>query len=106
MLLLPFLLVAARPTRRRLQVIYGCILAGVPLLIMSLLLFGLSIPNLSQQGSLLTPFSFPNLFGDFLGVGGSTSGILRLADCAGRGRPAAAPRAGRLAHGRAGRHSR
>ncbi len=35
-LLLPFLLVAARPARRRLQVIYGCILAGVPLLIMSL----------------------------------------------------------------------
>ena len=31
-LLLPFLLVAARPTRRRLQVIYGCVLAGVPLL--------------------------------------------------------------------------
>jgi hypothetical protein len=49
---------------------------------MSLLLFGLSIPNLSQQGSLLTPFSFPNLFGYFLGVGGGTSGILRLADLA------------------------
>ncbi len=81
-LLLPFLLVAARPTRRRLQVIYGCILAGIPLLIMSLLLFGLSIPNLSQQGSLLTPFSFPNLFGYLLGVGGGTSGILRLADLA------------------------
>jgi hypothetical protein len=81
-LLLPFLLVAARPTRRRLQVIYGCILAGVPLLIMSLLLFGLSIPNLSQQGSLLTPFSFPNLFGYLIGVGGGTSGILRLADLA------------------------
>ena len=49
---------------------------------MSLLLFGLSIPNLSQQGSLLTPFSFPNLFGYLLGVGGGTSGILRLADLA------------------------
>jgi hypothetical protein len=81
-LLLPFLLVAARPARRRLGVIYGCILAGVPLLIMSLLLFGLSIPNLSQQGSLLTPFSFPNLFGYLIGVGGGTSGILRLADLA------------------------
>jgi hypothetical protein len=46
-LLLPFLLVAARPTRRRLQVIYGCLIAGIPLLVMSLLLFGLSIPNLS-----------------------------------------------------------
>ncbi|MGH2884120.1 MAG: hypothetical protein ACRDPA_15745, partial [Solirubrobacteraceae bacterium] len=34
------------------------------------------------QGSLLTPFSFPNLFGDFIGVGGGTSGVLRLADVA------------------------
>ncbi len=79
-LLLPFLLVAARPARRRLQVIYGCVLAGIPLLVMSLILFGVSIPNLSQQGSLLTPFSFPNLVGYFLGVGGGTSGVLRLAD--------------------------
>jgi alpha-1,6-mannosyltransferase len=81
-LLLPFLLVAARPAHRRLQVLYGCALAGIPLLVMSLLLFGFSIPNLSQQGSLLTPFSFPNLFGYFIGVGGGTSGVLRLADVA------------------------
>jgi hypothetical protein len=79
-LLLPFLLVAARPVRRRLQVLYGCALAGIPLLVMSFILFGFSIPNLSQQGSLLTPFSFPNLFGYFIGVGGGTSGVLRLAD--------------------------
>ena len=79
-LLLPFLLVAARPAHRRLQVLYGCVLAGIPLLVMSLILFGFSIPNLSQQGSLLTPFSFPNLFGYFIGVGGGTSGVLRLAD--------------------------
>ena len=81
-LLLPFLLVAARPARRRRQVLYGCVLAGIPLLVMSLILFGFSIPNLSQQGSLLTPFSFPNLFGYIIGVGGGTSGILRLADVA------------------------
>jgi len=81
-LLLPFLLVAARPARRRLQVIYGCVLAGIPLLVMSVILFGFSIPNLSQQGSLLTPFSFPNLFGYVIGVGGGTSGVLRLADVA------------------------
>ncbi len=81
-LLLPFLLVAAWPARRRLQVIYGCVLAGIPLLVMSVILFGFSIPNLSQQGSLLTPFSFPNLFGYLIGVGGGTSGVLRLADVA------------------------
>jgi len=81
-LLLPFLLVAARPSRRRIRVLIGCVLAGIPLLVMSVALFGFSIPNLSQQGSLLTPFSFPNLFGYFIGVGGGTSGILRLADVA------------------------
>ena len=81
-LLLPFLLVAARPARRRRQVIYGCVLAAIPLAVMSVALFGFSLPNLSQQGSLLTPFSFPNLFGWFLGVGGGTSGVLRLADVA------------------------
>jgi hypothetical protein len=63
-------------------VLYGCALAGIPLLVMSLLLFGFSIPNLSQQGSLLTPFAFPNLFGYFIGVGGGTSGVLRVADVA------------------------
>jgi len=81
-LLLPFLLVAARPARRRRQVLYGCLLAAIPLAVMSVALFGFSLPNLSQQGSLLTPFSFPNLFGWFLGVGGGTSGVLRLADVA------------------------
>ena len=70
------------PRAARLQVLYGCALAGIPLLVMSLILFGFSIPNLSQQGSLLTPFSFPNLFGNFIGVGGGTSGVLRLADVA------------------------
>jgi hypothetical protein len=81
-LLLPFLLVAARPARRRRQVIYGCLIAAIPLAVMSIALFGFSLPNLSQQGSLLTPFSFPNLFGWFLGVGGGSSGVLRLADVA------------------------
>jgi hypothetical protein len=49
---------------------------------MSLALFGFSLPNLSQQNTLLTPFSFPNLFGYFIGVGGGTSGVLRLASVA------------------------
>jgi hypothetical protein len=81
-LLLPFLLVAARGSRRRRDVILGAGLTAIPLVAMSLVLFGLSLPNLSQQGSLLTPFSFPNLFGFLIGVGGGTSGILRLADVA------------------------
>jgi hypothetical protein len=81
-LLLPFLLVAARQPRRRRQVLVGAVLAAIPLIAMSLALFGLSLPNLAQQGSLLTPFSFTNLFGYAIGAGGGSSGILRLADVA------------------------
>jgi alpha-1,6-mannosyltransferase len=80
-LLLPFLLAAAWPFRRRvLDVIIGVVLAAIPLIVMSLALFGFSLPNLSDQSTLLTPFSFPNLFGYFIGVGGGTSGVLRLAN--------------------------
>jgi alpha-1,6-mannosyltransferase len=82
-LLLPFLLAAAWPDRRRVRdVIIGVVAAAIPLIVMSLLLFGLSLPNLSDQSTLLTPFSFPNLFGYFIGVGGGTSGVLRLANLA------------------------
>jgi alpha-1,6-mannosyltransferase len=82
-LLLPFLLAAAWPARRRVRdVIVGVLLAAIPLIVMSLALFGFSLPNLSDQSTLLTPFSFPNLFGYFIGVGGGTSGVLRLANLA------------------------
>jgi alpha-1,6-mannosyltransferase len=82
-LLLPFLLAAAWPSRRRVgDVILGAVLAAIPLIAMSLALFGFSLPNLSDQSTLLTPFSFPNLFGYFIGVGGGTSGVLRLANLA------------------------
>jgi hypothetical protein len=63
-------------------VITGAVLAAIPLALMSLALFGLSLPNLSDQSTLLTPFSFPNLFGYFIGVGGGTAGVLRLANVA------------------------
>jgi Glycosyltransferase family 87 len=82
-LLLPFLLAAAWPARRRVRdVIVGAALSGVGLLAMSLTLFGFSLPNLSDQSTLLTPFSFPNLVGYFIGVGGGTSGVLRAANVA------------------------
>ncbi len=81
-LLLPFLLVAARDNPRRIRMIIGAAVASVPLLAMDLALFGLSIPNLSQQSSLLTDFSIPNVFGDLVGIGGGTPGLLRVASVA------------------------
>jgi Glycosyltransferase family 87 len=81
-LLLPFLLVAARTSKRRRDVVVGAVLAAVPLIVMSVALFGFSLPNLSQQGTLLTPFSFTNLFGYAFGFGGGAPLLLRLADVA------------------------
>ncbi len=62
-LLLPFLLVAAVTRPRRLRVLTGVVLAAVPMIALSLLLFGLTIPNLSDQSALLTDFSIPNIVG-------------------------------------------
>ncbi|MDQ6807273.1 MAG: DUF2029 domain-containing protein [Actinomycetota bacterium] len=77
-LLLPFLLLAARPARRRVQLLVGVAAAAVPLAAASILAFGLTIPNLSDQSSLLTNFSVPNLLGLLLGQGGGTPTLVRL----------------------------
>jgi alpha-1,6-mannosyltransferase len=81
-LLLPFLLLAARPSFRRRRIIEGAALAAIPLLALSLALFGLSLPNLSDQTTLLTDWSIPNLFGLVIGIGGGTHGLLRLLNVA------------------------
>ena len=77
-LLLPFLLVAAATRARRLRVLIGAAVVAVPLIALDLALFGFSLPNLSQQSTLLTGFSFTNLFGLILGVGG-TPVLLKIA---------------------------
>jgi alpha-1,6-mannosyltransferase len=77
-LLLPFLLVAVRIPRRRRQILTGAVLGAIPLIAMSLALFGFSIPNLQDQSTLLTPFSIPNLTGLLIGVGGGAPGLLRV----------------------------
>jgi hypothetical protein len=78
-LLLPFLLLAARPARRQLRLIAGAAAAAVPVVAVSIAVFGLTIPNLSDQSSLLTNFSLPNLLGLVLGQGGGTPTLVRLA---------------------------
>jgi hypothetical protein len=80
--LLPFLLLGARTRKRAVNVIIGAALAAIPLAAMTLALFGLSIPNLSDQSSLLTDFSIPNLFGLLIGIGGGAPGLLRVATVA------------------------
>ncbi|MGZ4193516.1 MAG: glycosyltransferase family 87 protein [Solirubrobacteraceae bacterium] len=77
-LLLPFLLVAAATRPRRTQVLVGAAVSAVPLLALDLALFGFSFPNLSQQSTLLTGFSFTNVFGLILGVGGTPT-LLKIA---------------------------
>jgi hypothetical protein len=77
-LMLPFLLVAAHTRQRRVQVLTGAAIAAVPLIALDLALFGFSLPNLSQQSTLLTDYSITNVFGLLLGVGG-TPALLKIA---------------------------
>jgi hypothetical protein len=77
LLLLPFLLVGVRQARRRRDIVAGAVLAAIPLVAMSLTLFGFSQPNLSGQTELLTTFSIPNLVGLAIGIGGGGPDLLR-----------------------------
>lgn len=85
-LLLPFLLLGAGTSRRRLvtrervDILIGAVLAAIPLLALDLVLFGLAHPNLEYQTTLVTNFSFPNIFGDIIGAGGGASWILHLGE--------------------------
>jgi Glycosyltransferase family 87 len=81
-LLLPFLLIAARPPERRLRVLAGVVLAAIPLAAISVAMFGFTIPNLQDQSTLLTDFSIPNVVGLALGVGGGTPFLLHVANVA------------------------
>ena len=81
-LLLPFLLVAVwsdRPRMRR--ILEGAIAGAIPLVALSVAVFGFSLPNLQDQSTLLTNFSVPNVIGLVFGVGG-TPALLRIIDVA------------------------
>jgi hypothetical protein len=81
-LLLPFLLIAARPPQRRLRLLSGVALATIPLAALAVALFGFTVPNLQDQSTLLTDFSVPNIFGDLIGIGGGTPLLLRFGNLA------------------------
>ena len=81
-LLLPFLLVAALTRPRQLRILSGAALCAVPMIALSLVMFGLSLPNLVDQSALLTDFSIPNLVGDLIGAGGGAPWLLKVADVA------------------------
>ena len=80
-LLLPFMLIAV-VRRRQIRILVGAALAAVPLVAMSLALFGFALPNLSDQSTLLTDFSIPNIVGWAIGLHGGAPGLLRAADVA------------------------
>jgi hypothetical protein len=73
------MLVAVRGSRRRRELIEGALLGGVPMLALSLAMFGPHLPNLSDQSTLLTNFSIPEIVGLALGLGGGAPGLLKLA---------------------------
>jgi hypothetical protein len=79
-LLLPFLFVAIRRAERRRRLIVGCVAGAVPLVVMSLVFFGPHLPDLSDQSTLLTDFSIPNLLGWMIGLQGGAPLLLRLAN--------------------------
>jgi hypothetical protein len=79
-ILLPFLLLAATSKRRRLNVLVGAILAAIPLVIVSVALFGFSFPGVASQARLITGYSIPNLAGWVLGAGGAARWVVYLSD--------------------------
>ena len=67
-----------RVPRALVQVLLGMMLAGVVVGAASLLAFGLHIPDLSTQGSLVTSESVPNLIGLAAGAGGESEGLRKV----------------------------
>jgi hypothetical protein len=79
-ILLPFMLIAVPTNRRRLRIVQGAALAAIPLVAGSLLLFGFSLANVSDQARIYSQFSIPQVVGLLLGFGGATPALLKVAD--------------------------
>jgi hypothetical protein len=75
-ILIPVVLAGlARTPRRLTQVLMGMAAAGVVVAVVSLLAFGLHIPDLNTQSRLVTNESVPNLIGLLIGVGGEDEAV-------------------------------
>lgn len=79
-LLWPFLFMAVRRPERRRDLVIGSVLGAVPMVALSLGLFGPHLPNLADQSTLLTDFSIPQVVGLAIGLGGGAPGLLRVAN--------------------------
>ncbi len=78
-ILLPVVLAGLLRTPRRLaQVVAGMAGAGIVLAAVSVMAFGLHLPDLSTQGRLVSAQSPSNLLGLALGKGGATESLLHL----------------------------
>jgi hypothetical protein len=67
-----------RTPRRLVQVVLGMLAAGALTAVLSLLAFGLHIPDLSTQSRLVTSESVPNLIGLAVGAGGEDATVRTL----------------------------
>jgi hypothetical protein len=75
-ILIPVVLVSLlRSPRALTQFLFGVIIAGVIVGAVSLVAFGLHIPDLSTQSRLVTGESVPNLVGLVVGAGGESEGV-------------------------------
>ncbi|MCW3028717.1 MAG: hypothetical protein JWN81_1928 [Solirubrobacterales bacterium] len=64
-----------RAPRRLTQVVIGMAAAGVVIALVSLIAFGLHIPDLNTQSRLVTNESVPNLIGLMIGAGGENESV-------------------------------
>jgi hypothetical protein len=81
--LIPIVLASlVRAPRRLLQVVIGMACAAAATAVVSLIAFGLHIPDLSTQSRLVTNVSVPNLIGLALGRGGETESLHLLLSAA------------------------
>jgi len=67
-----------RKPRVLVQVLLGMVIAGAIVAIVSLIAFGLHVPDLSTQGRLVTSESVPNLLGLAVGAGGESETLRKI----------------------------